>query len=98
VPAATAGKGSSLSIRARSAVHCHRSGAEREVRTDVRRLLQPRRGCPDRWLTADSDYTFDNDFSGFVSWRLCVRELVVNAGKHDFVLVKLMFSYALERG
>jgi hypothetical protein len=41
----------------------------------------------------------ENDFGGFVSWQLLpFAELAVNAGKHDFVLVRLMFSYALERG
>lgn len=49
-------------------------------------------------------YEFDNtlfhedDFGGFVSYQLLpFCELAVNAGKHEFVLVRLMFSYALER-
>lgn len=49
-------------------------------------------------------YEFDNslfkedDWGGFVSYQLLpFCELVVNAGKHEFVLVRLLFSYALER-
>lgn len=40
----------------------------------------------------------EDDFGGFVSYQLLpFCELAVNAGKHEFVLVRLMFSYALER-
>lgn len=49
-------------------------------------------------------YEFDNnlfnedDFGGFVAYQLLpFCELVANAGKNEFVLVRLMFSYALER-
>ena len=40
----------------------------------------------------------DNDFGGFVAYQLLpFAELAVNAGKHEFVMVRLMMSYALER-
>ena len=40
----------------------------------------------------------DNDCGGFISYQLLpFAELNVNAGKNDFVLVRLMISYALER-
>jgi hypothetical protein len=40
----------------------------------------------------------DDDWGGFVSYQfLPFAELNVNAGKNDFVLVRLMISYALER-
>lgn len=40
----------------------------------------------------------DDDWGGFISWQLLpFAELAVNAGKHEFVSVRLMFSYALER-
>lgn len=46
----------------------------------------------------DNNYTDENDFGGFISWQaLPFAELVVNAGKHEFVLVRVMISYALER-
>lgn len=46
----------------------------------------------------DNNYTHENDFGGFVSYQvLPFAELVVNAGKNEFVLVRLIFSYALER-
>jgi hypothetical protein len=46
----------------------------------------------------DNNLFHDNDFGGFVSYQLLpFAELAVNAGKHEFVLVRLMFSYALER-
>ena len=40
----------------------------------------------------------ENDFGGFVSYQLLpFAELSVNAGKHEFVSVRLLISYALER-
>ena len=46
-----------------------------------------------------NNLSHDNDFGGFVSYQLLpFAELAVNAGKHEFVSVRLMFSYALERG
>lgn len=46
----------------------------------------------------DNNYTDDSDFGGFVSYQILpFTELVVNAGKNEFVLVRLMFSYAMER-
>lgn len=46
----------------------------------------------------DNNYTQDNDFGGFIAYQfLPFAEFVVNAGKSEFVLVRLMFSYALER-
>ena len=40
----------------------------------------------------------ENDYGGFISYQvLPFAELNVNAGKHDFVSVRLMISYALER-
>ena len=40
----------------------------------------------------------DDDWGGFISYQLLpFAELNVNAGKNDFVLVRLMISYALER-
>lgn len=40
----------------------------------------------------------DDDWGGFVSYQLLpFAELTVNAGKHEFVMVRLMISYALER-
>lgn len=46
----------------------------------------------------DNNLFHENDFGGFVSYQLLpFAELAVNAGKSDFVLVRLMFSYALER-
>lgn len=40
----------------------------------------------------------EDDWGGFVSYQfLPFAELNVNAGKHDFVLARLMISYALER-
>ncbi len=47
----------------------------------------------------DNNLFHDNDFGGFVSYQLLpFAELAVNAGKHEFVAVRLMFTYALERG
>ena len=46
----------------------------------------------------DNNFTNENDFGGFVSYQLLpFAELAVNAGKHQFVMVRLMMSYALER-
>lgn len=46
----------------------------------------------------DNNFTNENDFGGFVSYQLLpFAELTVNAGKHEFVMVRLMMSYALER-
>lgn len=46
----------------------------------------------------DNNYTFDDDWGGFIAYQILpFAEFVVNAGKNDFVLVRLMFSYALER-
>jgi len=46
----------------------------------------------------DNNYTHEDDFGGFISYQfLSFAELIVNAGKNDFVNVRLMFSYALER-
>lgn len=46
----------------------------------------------------DNNYTHDDDWGGFVSYQvLPFAEFVVNAGKNEFVLVRLMISYALER-
>jgi len=40
----------------------------------------------------------EDDFGGFLSWQfLPFAEFNVNAGKNEFVLVRLMISYALER-
>ncbi|MBX3026864.1 hypothetical protein KF840_18300 [bacterium] len=40
----------------------------------------------------------ENDFGGFVSYQgLPFGELAVNVGKHEFVMVRFMVSYALER-
>jgi hypothetical protein len=40
----------------------------------------------------------EDDWGGFVSYQfLPFAELNVSAGKNEFVLVRLMFSYALER-
>jgi len=41
---------------------------------------------------------FDDDWGGFVSYQfLPFAELNVNAGKNEFVLVRLMITYALQR-
>ena len=46
----------------------------------------------------DNDYTHDDDFGGFIAYQfLPFAEFIVNAGKNEFVLVRLMFSYALEQ-
>lgn len=46
----------------------------------------------------DNNLFNDNDFGGFIAWQfLPFAELNVNAGKHEFVLVRLMITYALER-
>jgi len=46
----------------------------------------------------DNNLFHENDYGGFLSYQfLPFAELNVNAGKHDFVLVRLMISYALER-
>ena len=46
----------------------------------------------------DNNYTNENDFGGFLAFQvLPFAELVVNAGKNEFVSVRLMISYALER-
>ena len=46
----------------------------------------------------DNNYTHENDFGGFISYQfLPFAELVVNVAKHEFVGVRLMISYALER-
>lgn len=46
----------------------------------------------------DNNFGHEDDWGGFVSYQLLpFAELAVNAGKHEFVLVRLMFSYALER-
>jgi hypothetical protein len=40
----------------------------------------------------------EDDFGGFLSWQfLPFAEFNINAGKNQFVLVRLMISYALER-
>lgn len=45
-----------------------------------------------------NNLTNENDFGGFVSYQgLPFGELTVNAGKHEFVMVRFMVSYALER-
>lgn len=46
----------------------------------------------------DNNLFHENDFGGFISYQLLpFAELSVNAGKHEFVLVRLVMSYALER-
>ena len=46
----------------------------------------------------NNNFTGEDDWGGFVSYQLLpFAELAVNAGKNEFVLVRLMFSYALER-
>jgi hypothetical protein len=46
----------------------------------------------------DNNYTHDDDWGGYVAYQvLPFAEFVVNAGKNEFVLTRLIFSYALER-
>jgi hypothetical protein len=46
----------------------------------------------------DNNLFNDDDFGGFIAYQfLPFAELNVNAGKHEFVDVRLMISYALER-
>jgi hypothetical protein len=46
----------------------------------------------------DNNLFNDDDFGGFIAYQfLPFAELNVNAGKHEFVNVRLMISYALER-
>jgi hypothetical protein len=46
----------------------------------------------------DNNLFNEDDFGGFIAWQfLPFAELNVNAGKHEFVLVRLMITYALER-
>ncbi|MFN8640351.1 MAG: hypothetical protein U0802_01300 [Candidatus Binatia bacterium] len=46
----------------------------------------------------DNNLFHENDFGGFVSYQgLPFGELTVNAGKSQFVMVRFMVSYALER-
>lgn len=45
-----------------------------------------------------NDIAQEDDWGGFVSSQfLPFAEAIVNAGKHEFVLVRLLISYALER-
>ena len=45
-----------------------------------------------------NDLANEDDWGGFVSYQfLPFAEFIVNAGKHEFVLVRLLISYALER-
>lgn len=46
----------------------------------------------------DNNFTNEDDWGGFIAYQILpFAEFVVNAGKNEFVLVRLMFSYALER-
>jgi hypothetical protein len=46
----------------------------------------------------DNNYTHDDDWGGFVSKQvLPFAEVAVNAGKDEFVMIRLIISYALER-
>lgn len=46
----------------------------------------------------DNNYTHEDDWGGFLAYQfLPFAEFVVNAGKNEFVLVRVLFSYALER-
>jgi hypothetical protein len=46
----------------------------------------------------DNNVFHEDDYGGFLSYQfLPFAEFVVNAGKHDFVMARLMISYALER-
>jgi hypothetical protein len=46
----------------------------------------------------DNNLFNEDDFGGFIAWQfLPFAEINVNAGKHEFVLVRLMITYALER-
>jgi hypothetical protein len=45
-----------------------------------------------------NNISHDDDWGGFASYQfLPFAELNVNAGKSEFVLVRLMITYALER-
>jgi len=46
----------------------------------------------------DNNLFHENDYGGFLSYQfLPFAEFAVNAGKHEFVLVRLMITYALQR-
>lgn len=46
----------------------------------------------------DNNYTHEDDWGGFFSQQLLpFAELTVNAGKNEFVAIRLLISYALER-
>jgi len=46
----------------------------------------------------DNNLFHENDYGGFLSYQfLSFAELAVNAGKHEFVSVRLWISYALQR-